>query len=174
MDGSLPSTTSSHNQEASSRPATTRSGLTLVLPSLKNLKAANIAKKSKPNGSVSQSPAFGVDAPEKKAPRPVKLKPLKEVLTKLIQQIKKYAFFSSKTKPLFEHTFFRKDDYAFFLKPVDLSQVPGYLDVVQHPMDFGTMTSKVERGKYRSLEEFAVGSLLFYTSGFVPDFFLLE
>jgi bromodomain-containing protein 7 len=50
----------------------------------------------------------------------------------------------------------RKDDYAFFLKPVDLRLVPGYTDVVQRPMDFGTITTKVAKGKYRSLEDFAV------------------
>ena len=50
----------------------------------------------------------------------------------------------------------RKDDYAFFLEPVDPSQAPGYLDTIRCPMDFGTMTNKVIRGKYRSLEEFAV------------------
>ncbi len=93
MDEYLSSASSSRGQVVPSKPATTRSGLTLVLPSLKNLKAANIAKKSKPNSSVSQSPAFDVDAAEKKAPRPVKLKPLKEVLSKLILQIKKFALF---------------------------------------------------------------------------------
>ncbi|TDL18219.1 hypothetical protein BD410DRAFT_728878 [Rickenella mellea] len=71
-----------------------------------------------------------------KAPRQVKLKPLKEVLTKLMVQIKK------------------KDDYAFFLQPVDASQVPGYADAVKFPMDFGTMTNKVDKGRYRSLEDF--------------------
>lgn len=50
----------------------------------------------------------------------------------------------------------RKDDYAFFIKPVDATQVPGYSDVIRNPMDFGTMSTKVERGKYRSLEDFAV------------------
>lgn len=50
----------------------------------------------------------------------------------------------------------RKDDYAFFLKPVDVANVPGYADVIKHPMDLGTMTTKVEKGRYRSLEEFAV------------------
>ncbi|KIY64849.1 hypothetical protein CYLTODRAFT_401358 [Cylindrobasidium torrendii FP15055 ss-10] len=88
--------------------------ITLKLPSLSSLKPQ---KKQKP-------------------PRPVKLKPLKEVLSKLISQIKK------------------KDDYAFFLHPVDVAQVPGYSTVVKRPMDFGTMTTKVSRGKYRSLEEF--------------------
>ena len=50
----------------------------------------------------------------------------------------------------------RKDDYAFFLHPVDVSQVPDYMTIVKRPMDFGTVTSKVAKGKYRSLEEFAV------------------
>ncbi|KAI6043621.1 hypothetical protein EDC04DRAFT_2562485 [Pisolithus marmoratus] len=108
------------------------SGITLVLPSLKALKAAKAGKKSKlKNVTPSQ------DAEVKKALRPVKLKPLREVLGKLIVQIKK------------------KDDYAFFIRPVDPGKVPGYTDVIKNPMDFGTMTAKVERGKYRSLEEFS-------------------
>ncbi|KAG6872624.1 hypothetical protein C0995_008283 [Termitomyces sp. Mi166 len=112
----------------SARAGPSKSGLTLVLPALKGGKPIKVGKKS---GS------YVVQEEEKKAPRPVKLKPLKEVLTKLIAQIKK------------------KDDYAFFLQPVDTSQVPGYTDVVKRPMDFGTMSLKVERGKYRSLEDFA-------------------
>ena len=50
----------------------------------------------------------------------------------------------------------RKDDYAFFLEPVDLEKVPGYMDVIKQPMDFGSMADKVSRSKYRSLDEFAV------------------
>ena len=50
----------------------------------------------------------------------------------------------------------RKDDYAFFLEPVDPDKVQGYLDVVTQPMDFGTMAEKVAKSKYKSLEEFAV------------------
>ena len=59
------------------------SGITLVLPSLRALKAANAGKKSKskqPSAEREQRP---------KIPRPIKLKPLKEVLTKLLTQIKK-------------------------------------------------------------------------------------
>ena len=37
-----------------------------------------------------------------------------------------------------------------------MTLVSGYSDVVKTPMDFGTMTEKVEKGKYRSLEEFKV------------------
>ncbi|KAI5120998.1 hypothetical protein M0805_000459 [Coniferiporia weirii] len=81
-------------------------------------------------------PARPLPPPKVKVPRPIKLKPLKEVLLKLIAQIK------------------RKDDYAFFLQPVDQSQVQGYSDIVRTPMDFGTMLEKVERGRYRSLEQF--------------------
>ncbi|EJC99522.1 uncharacterized protein FOMMEDRAFT_128149 [Fomitiporia mediterranea MF3/22] len=77
-----------------------------------------------------------------KIPRPIKLKPLKEVLRRLITQIK------------------RKDDYAFFLSPVDPVQVAGYTDVVKSPMDFGTMTEKIEQGRYRSLEQFKDDFLL--------------
>lgn len=51
---------------------------------------------------------------------------------------------------------FRKDAYAFFLTPVDVTQVPGYTDIIKRPMDFGTISNKVSRGKYRTLEDFAV------------------
>lgn len=70
------------------------SGITLVLPSLKAIKAAKMGKKSKLKNLSSMQ-----DAEVKKAARPMKLKPLKEVLTKLIVQLKK------------------KDDYAFFYFP---------------------------------------------------------
>ncbi|KAF8196969.1 hypothetical protein BJ912DRAFT_1030533 [Pholiota molesta] len=85
------------------------SGLTLVIPSLKSLKAQKSSKDLKPRSEE--------DTTTHQA------KPLKEVLSKLIVQIKK------------------KDDYAFFLHPVDVANVPGYSDVVA-------------RGKYRSLEDF--------------------
>ncbi|KAI0668133.1 hypothetical protein C8Q78DRAFT_980782 [Trametes maxima] len=124
-----PSSFSAHNDhaESSSHAGRPSSGLTLVLPPLSAVKAQKAKKKIR----------LTYEEPVKKAPRPIKLKPLKEVLTKLIAQIKK------------------KDDYAFFLQPVDLAQVPGYSDVIPRPMDLGTMTTKVEKGKYRSLEEFA-------------------
>ncbi|KAI0773069.1 hypothetical protein BD413DRAFT_311580 [Trametes elegans] len=124
-----PSSFSTHDghAESSSHANKSTSGLTLVLPPLSAVKAQKGKKKIK----------LTYEEPVRKAPRPLKLKPLKEVLSKLITQIKK------------------KDDYAFFLQPVDPAQVPGYSDVVSRPMDLGTMTTKVERGKYRSLEEFA-------------------
>ncbi|KAK0203787.1 hypothetical protein DFS33DRAFT_1334169 [Desarmillaria ectypa] len=128
-------------------PQPTLPRLTLKLPSLKSLQASthveNKPRKSHTGTTVSKRKKatkssgyeYGMPPPPK-LPRPVKLKPLKEVLNKIITQIK------------------RKDAYAFFLSPVDVSLVPGYTDVVKHPMDLGTMTSKVEKGRYRSLEEF--------------------
>ena len=87
----------------------TSTGLTLLIPSLKSLKAAKKFKDpptpistSISNANSNMDPFFQdvnvnvVDASiqgEKKIARPVKLKPLKEVLTKLIAQIKKYAIF---------------------------------------------------------------------------------
>ena len=55
------------------------SGLTFVLPPLSAVKAQKGKKKIK----------LTYEVPVKKQPRPIKLKPLKEVLTKLITQIKK-------------------------------------------------------------------------------------
>ncbi|KDQ51794.1 hypothetical protein JAAARDRAFT_40819 [Jaapia argillacea MUCL 33604] len=110
-------------------PSTSGSGLKLVLPPLKFVKGKK--------GKKSKGQAFAQDEGIRKIPRPPKLKPLREVLSKLITQIKK------------------KDDYAFFLKPVDVSQVSGYTELIKHPMDLGTMTEKVAKGRYRSLEEFA-------------------
>jgi Bromodomain len=52
----------------------------------------------------------------------------------------------------------RKDDYAFFLEPVNPEKVPGYMDVIKKPMDFGTMSEKVAKSKYKTLDEFSVRS----------------
>ena len=62
------------------RVGSSSSGLTLVLPSLKALKELNAKKR---NSSVLEPTTV------KRASRPIKLKPLKEVLTSLITKIKK-------------------------------------------------------------------------------------
>ncbi|KAJ7929682.1 Bromodomain-containing protein, partial [Mycena leptocephala] len=46
-----------------------------------------------------------------------------------------------------------------FLKPVNPAQVPGYSDLIKRPMDLGMMTTKVQRGRYRSLEDFAASHI---------------
>ena len=68
------------SSQNTNKPST---GLTFVLPPLSALKAQKPKKKIKLTyGEPAQEPV-------KKQPRPIKLKPLKEVLTKLITQIKK-------------------------------------------------------------------------------------
>jgi bromodomain-containing protein 7/9 len=79
-----PGTSQSHAEQSASRPT----GLKLVLPPLKAGKLAKGIKRS----STGDGPSFVLEAEAKKAPRLVKLKPLKEVLTRLISQIKKSAF----------------------------------------------------------------------------------
>lgn len=37
-----------------------------------------------------------------------------------------------------------------------LLQLPDYSDVIEHPMDFGTIRKKLARNAYRSLEQFEV------------------
>ncbi|KAJ3172730.1 Transcriptional activator spt7 [Geranomyces variabilis] len=42
-----------------------------------------------------------------------------------------------------------------FLQPVNKREVPDYYDVIKHPMDLGTMTTKLERHQYMSKKEFS-------------------
>lgn len=47
-----------------------------------------------------------------------------------------------------------RDTNDIFADPVDISQVPDYLDFIQQPMDFSTMQSKLDAGHYSTLEAF--------------------
>lgn len=42
----------------------------------------------------------------------------------------------------------RYDTYDIFKEPVSEEAAPGYSDMIKNPMDFGTMKSKAEKGKY--------------------------
>ncbi|KAM0874162.1 hypothetical protein ACQ4PT_037636 [Festuca glaucescens] len=48
----------------------------------------------------------------------------------------------------------KKDTYGVFAEPVDLEELPDYGDVIEHPMDFGTVKRKLARNAYRSFEQF--------------------
>uniref|UniRef100_A0A2K1Z926 Bromo domain-containing protein n=1 Tax=Populus trichocarpa TaxID=3694 RepID=A0A2K1Z926_POPTR len=48
----------------------------------------------------------------------------------------------------------KKDTYGVFSEPVDLDELPDYLEVIEHPMDFGTVRKKLTNGAYGSLELF--------------------
>ncbi|KAI0527375.1 hypothetical protein KFK09_002975 [Dendrobium nobile] len=54
----------------------------------------------------------------------------------------------------------RKDTYNAFAEPVDPEELPDYHDVIEHPMDFGTVRKKLGRGAYRSFEQFEDDVLL--------------
>jgi bromodomain-containing protein 7/9 len=46
-----------------------------------------------------------------------------------------------------------KDTLEIFLEPVDVNLVPGYTEVITHPMDFGTMETKITLNEYTNIDE---------------------
>ncbi|KAK6939086.1 Bromodomain [Dillenia turbinata] len=48
----------------------------------------------------------------------------------------------------------KKDTYGVFSDTVDPEELPDYHDIIEHPMDFGTIRKKLESGAYSSLEQF--------------------
>uniref|UniRef100_A0A8C1Q5L6 Bromodomain and PHD finger containing, 3b n=1 Tax=Cyprinus carpio TaxID=7962 RepID=A0A8C1Q5L6_CYPCA len=46
-----------------------------------------------------------------------------------------------------------KDTAKIFAQPVNLKEVPDYLEFIAHPMDFSTIKSKLEAHKYRSVTD---------------------
>ncbi|KAK6160832.1 hypothetical protein DH2020_004213 [Rehmannia glutinosa] len=47
----------------------------------------------------------------------------------------------------------KKDSYGVFSEPVDINELPDYFEVIERPMDFGTLRKKLDWGAYKSLEE---------------------
>ncbi|XP_030552676.1 uncharacterized protein LOC115756846 [Rhodamnia argentea] len=48
----------------------------------------------------------------------------------------------------------KKDTYGVFSEPVDPKELPDYHEVIEHPMDFGTVRKKLAGGAYANLEQF--------------------
>jgi hypothetical protein len=46
------------------------------------------------------------------------------------------------------------DEHGTFAEPVPLEFVPGYAEVIEEPMDLGTMRCKLETGMYATLQDF--------------------
>lgn len=65
----------------------------------------------------------------------MELNPLEEAMSRLLDQI------------------FAKDTHEIFTEPVDVEEVPDYMDVVTHPMDLSTMRTKLRDGKYDKLDD---------------------
>ncbi|GFP82984.1 bromodomain and phd finger-containing protein 3 [Phtheirospermum japonicum] len=47
-----------------------------------------------------------------------------------------------------------KDIYGVYAEPVDPEELPDYHDIIEHPMDFATVRSKLGNGSYATLEQF--------------------
>uniref|UniRef100_A0A8D3BAR6 Bromodomain containing 1 n=1 Tax=Scophthalmus maximus TaxID=52904 RepID=A0A8D3BAR6_SCOMX len=47
-----------------------------------------------------------------------------------------------------------KDQARIFAQPVDVNEVPDYLDHIKHPMDFFTMCQRIDTQSYNNLEQF--------------------
>ncbi|GAV88136.1 Bromodomain domain-containing protein [Cephalotus follicularis] len=54
----------------------------------------------------------------------------------------------------------KKDTYGVFSEPVDPEELPDYFDIVELPMDFGTVRKKLDGGAYANLEQFEKDILL--------------
>ncbi|KAA8537403.1 hypothetical protein F0562_026910 [Nyssa sinensis] len=54
----------------------------------------------------------------------------------------------------------KKDTYGVFSEPVDLNELPDYGEIIEHPMDFGTVRKKLDEELYSNLEEFEADVLL--------------
>ncbi|XP_076304104.1 peregrin-like isoform X2 [Tachypleus tridentatus] len=64
------------------------------------------------------------------------LNPLRMMLNEILDQLK------------------AKDIASIFAEPVDVKEVPDYLDVIKHPMDFSTMSKKINDHQYSNFSDF--------------------
>ncbi|KAE9460889.1 hypothetical protein C3L33_07196, partial [Rhododendron williamsianum] len=48
----------------------------------------------------------------------------------------------------------RRDTHEIFAQPVDQNEVEGYYNIIEEPMDFGTMRAKLQEQIYTTLEQF--------------------
>ncbi|RXW25074.1 hypothetical protein EST38_g818 [Candolleomyces aberdarensis] len=51
-----------------------------------------------------------------------------------------------------------------FQDPVNLEEVPDYLDVIKQPMDFKTMGKKLKANKYKNIEQFVDDAMLIFSN----------
>ncbi|KAK3038818.1 hypothetical protein RJ639_028540 [Escallonia herrerae] len=47
----------------------------------------------------------------------------------------------------------KKDTHGVFSEPVDPNELPDYHEIIEHPMDFGTLRRKLDEGLYANLED---------------------
>ncbi|CAB0030554.1 unnamed protein product [Trichogramma brassicae] len=66
----------------------------------------------------------------------LELRPLDSILKMLLEYLK------------------MRDLQDIFGQPVNVEEVPDYLDIVKEPMDFSTMESKIDHNQYKTIEDF--------------------
>ncbi|KAK1400318.1 Bromo domain-containing protein [Heracleum sosnowskyi] len=54
----------------------------------------------------------------------------------------------------------KKDTYGVFSEPVDPNELPDYHEIIENPMDFGTLRRKLDAGSYSNLEQLEADVLL--------------
>ncbi|PON45033.1 Histone acetylase PCAF [Parasponia andersonii] len=58
----------------------------------------------------------------------------------------------------------KKDTYGVYSEPADPEELPDYHEVIEHPMDFGTVRKKLAGGAYANLEQFEKDVFLICTN----------
>lgn len=58
----------------------------------------------------------------------------------------------------------KKDTRGVFSEPVDPEELPDYHDIIENPMDFGTVRKKLDGGAYANLEQFEKDVFLICTN----------
>ncbi|XP_068638544.1 uncharacterized protein [Aristolochia californica] len=58
----------------------------------------------------------------------------------------------------------KKDTYGVYSEPVDPEELPDYHEVIEYPMDFGTVRKKLATGAYTTLEQFEADVFLICTN----------
>ncbi|KAJ9545986.1 hypothetical protein OSB04_025693 [Centaurea solstitialis] len=59
----------------------------------------------------------------------------------------------------------KKDTYGVFSEPVDPDELPDYHELIEHPMDFGTVRRKLDEGLYSNLDELEADVFLICSNG---------
>ncbi|KAG2698131.1 hypothetical protein I3760_07G135800 [Carya illinoinensis] len=58
----------------------------------------------------------------------------------------------------------KKDTHGVFSEPVDPEELPDYHEIIENPMDFGTVRKKLDGGAYANLEQFEKDVFLICTN----------
>ncbi|KAK4514480.1 erg10, acetyl-CoA C-acetyltransferase [Mucor velutinosus] len=133
----------------SASPAVVKSPSVVRSPSVS--KSSPVPKPSKPTSSShavsNASPSVAARSPANDAP------------------VKLHPSLQAKMESLVHKLMNRKESYGFHT-PVDpvAFNIPHYPRLIKHPMDFGTMLTKLQQGQYKTVKEFESDMRLIFTN----------